>query len=313
MLHKNLLRIPVIIAALLLAANTTAQKTNRDVHLKYGGNIVFAEEKINFENIDDGILKDRFGMLSTIYGRIFMEKPLQDYYDEYGWSYSYQDADLNYNFSTNIYIDGQKAIKWLDELDPMAFGHSTYLDLVIAPKEKDKLEYSMLSHDWVESISRLDEGIHSVKVEMRAESMDFSGTEADPVATGEFRIKVENSMRDEFRKKYAVKLPDPTIIDDDIVGEILAASLNMWPTMTPIMAYIIEPTGQWQYDYDMTGAITSRNFIAAVALKSLEGNCYIRSARFFQDHHGYFEFDNVRLAEKLPGYMDYRIPCDLIE
>lgn len=303
----------IILLLLFVSAAVKAQETNEGIHEKYAGKVIFAEEKINFENIDDGILKDQFRLLNTIYGKAFLEMPIADYYDKFNWSYTYKDIDLNYNFSTTIYIDGDKAIKLFDELATGPFNNNTYLDLVIAPDNGDKYEYSLLSSDWVDRVSELSDGKHAVRVEIRAESKDYPGLKKDPVATGEFTLHVENTKIDEFVKKFEITPPEPTIIDADVKLGVIDASENMYPGMAPVDAVIIEPTGQWQYNRDMQGNILSRNFLAAIILKNIEGECFVKTARFFQDHRGYFQFDEVRLSEKLDSYYNYRIPCENVE
>jgi hypothetical protein len=290
-----------------------AQQTNQDIHDKYAGKIVFAEKKINFENIDNGILKDHFRLLNNIYGKAFLEMSLAEYYENYNWSYDYKDADLAYNFSTTVFIDEDMAIKLFDELAPGPFNNYTYLDIVLAPDNSDKYEYSLISSDWADQVSGLSEGDHIVRVEIRAESKDYPGLNKKPVALGEFTLHVERTKIDEFTRKFDITPPRPTIIDAEIEAEIIDASEFMFPGMVPISAVIIEPTGQWQYDRDMEGNILSRNFLAAVILKTIEGECFVKTARFFQDHKGNFQFDKVRMSEKVKSYYNYSIPCENVE
>ncbi|MDZ7741127.1 MAG: hypothetical protein U5Q03_05090 [Bacteroidota bacterium] len=311
--YKNLYK---IIAILMLFSPITllqAQNSNMEIHQKYAGDVVFAKEKINFENIDDGILKENFKMLSTIYGKIILEKPLAEYYEENNWTYDYNDEKYKYNFSTVIYVDGEEKIKWLDELAMEAFNNYTTFDIVIAPRDPDKLKYSMESASWTDLISNLEEGKHTVKVEMRAENVSKPGIMKDALASGTFHIKVEKSKLDEFRNKFGIHLPKASIIAPEVEEGVLVATKNMYEAMTPVKAIIIEPTGQWQYSRDMQDNILSRNFVAAVVFKSFDGDCYIKTARYFQDHLGNYQFDDVRLSEKLEDYLNYRVPCENIK
>lgn len=312
MLQKKIIS---IIATMLLAVSgfyLQAQSTNKEIHDKYEKQVIFAEEPIDFENIDDGILKDRFTLLNTIYGRIFLEKPLADYYSEYNWNYDFTKEKFKYNFSINIFIDGEKQIKWYYELTPQAFRKNRIMDIVIAPAEDSRYRYSMESNDWVEKISRLPEGDHQVKLTLRAENAENPGLKVDPVAGGQFTIHVEEAKLDEFKNKFTVGLPRATIDNEDIEAQIVDATVRMYEGMTPIEAVIIEPTGKFQYRRDRTGVILSRNFIAAVVLKRFDDKCFVRSARYFQEHKGHFEFDNVRMSKKLEDYLNYQIPCRLV-
>ena len=311
--YNKLKRIGAILLLFFPLAFMQAQKSNIEIHKKYAGDIVFAKEKINFENIDDGILKENFRMLSSIYGKIFLEKPLADYYEDFDWTYDYNDEKYKFNFSTLIYVDGQEKIKWLDELSMEAFNKYTTFDMVIAPEDNDKLKYSMESADWTEIISSLDQGKHEVKVEMRAENISKPGIMKDALASGMFHIHVEKSKLGEFRHKFGIPLPKATIIAPEVEEGVLVASKNMYAAMTPVKAIIIEPTGQWQYSRDMEDNILSRNFVAAVVLKSFEGDCFVKTARFFQDHRGNYQFDDVRLSEKLEDYLNYQLPCENIK
>ncbi len=114
-------------------------------------------------------------------------------------------------------------------------------------------------------------------------------------------------------KKFDIGIPQATILDDEVEEGVRVATKNMYAAMTPVKAIIIEPTGQWQFRRDEYGKILSRNFIAAVVLKSFEGKCYVRTARYFQDHKDNFQFDDVRLSEKLQDYLNYQIPCENIK
>jgi hypothetical protein len=153
----------------MVSTDSPAQESNQYIHDKYAGKIVFAENRINFENIDDGLLKDHFRLLNTIYGKAFFEMPMAAYYETFNWSYDFKDADLDYNFSTVIFIDGEMAIKLFDELAQEPFNNYTYLDLVIAPGNIDKYKFSLLSTDWVNKVTKLSEGEHSVMLTSRKE------------------------------------------------------------------------------------------------------------------------------------------------
>jgi hypothetical protein len=305
--------LPLFIAVALMASSLFAQKTNKAIHDKYEGQIVFAEESIDFENIDDGLLKERFTLLNTIYGRIFLEKPLAAYYDDHNWNYDYSKEKFDYNFSINIYIDGQLAITWLYELSPEAFTKSRLWDIVVAPKEENRLQYSMESNDWVDQVSILEDGEHEVKMVMRAENAENPGLNIEPIASGMFTLHMEKAKMDEFTKKFTVGLPKATIDDDELEAEVIDATVRMYDGMTPVNAIIIEPTGKFQYTRDMNGGILSRNFIAAVVLVSYDDKCYVKTARYFQDHAGYFEFHDVRMSKKLEDFLNYEIPCDMVK
>ncbi len=313
MYYKDLHKTILTLLLMFPLTGMQAQNSNMEIHKKYAGDILFAKEKINFENIDDGILKENFKMLSSIYGKIFLKKPMADYYEDFNWTYDYNDEKYKYNFSTVVYVDGKEKIKWLDELSLMAFNKYTAFDMVVAPADKDKFKYSMESADWTDIISNLPEGEHTVKVEMRAENVSKPGIMKDALASGTFRIQVEKSKLDEFRNKFGIPLPKATIIAPEVEEGVLVASKNMYEAMTPVKAILIEPTGQWQYSRDMEDNILSRNFLAAVVLKSFEGDCFVKTARYFQDHRGNYQFDDVRLSEKLEDYLNYQVPCENIK
>lgn len=313
MICKKFKSIVILLLMTIPSSLVMAQNTNMEIHEKYAGDIVFAREKINFENINNGILKDNFKLLSSIYGKIFLKKPLADYYEDFDWTYDYNDEKYKYNFSTVIYIDGKMEIKWLDELSREAFNKFTAFDIIIAPDEKDKMRYSEQSSDWKNKISMLSEGKHEIRVEMRAENISKPGLMKDPLASGDFSLQVEKSKMDEFRRKFGIRLPEATIIAPEVEEGVLVASKNMYNGMTPVKAIIIEPTGQWQYSRDIEDNILSRNFIAAVVLKSFDGDCFVKTARYFQEHKGNYQFDDVRMSEKLEDYLNYQIPCENIK
>lgn len=289
------------------------QNRQNDLHAKYAGDIVFAAEEIDFDNMESGILKEKFSMLDNIYARVFMEKPLAEYYEDFNWSYNFEDEKYTYNYITDIYFDGKKMISWLDEMPADLFRKNTVLDIVIAPSERDRLRYSVIANDWADVISELEDGIHEVRVEFRAKNVENPGLMKDPVSTGKFDLKVERDKLPAFKEKYRVGLPEASIIAPEVEEGILVASKNMYENMTPVKAVIIEPTGEYQFQRDPNGNVLSRSFIAVVALKAFNGNCYVRSARYKQDHRGNYQFDDVRMSQKLEDYLNYQIPCENIK
>lgn len=309
---RNIRYLLIALAVNVFAVSSFAQAEPGEIHDKYAGEIIFAGSEIDFDNMDEEFLKEEFTMDDDIYARVFIEKPLAEIYDERNWGYDFELEKFDYNYSTDIYVDGEKKISWLDELPPTMFSKNTFLDIVIVPSQNDRFRYSVLANDWVDMVEELDDGEHEVRVKFKARSVENPGRISDPLSTGSFTLVVDKNKLKKVRGNFRVGLPEPTIVDEEVEEGVVVASKNMYKNMTPVKAVIIEPSGEYQFQRDMEDRVLNRSFVAVVAFEGFDGNCYVRSARYKQDHKGNYQFDDVRLSQKLEGYLNYEVPCENI-
>lgn len=275
------------------------------------GTIVFSNQPITNESFSPDIMKDQFDATDRIYGRIFLEKPLGEVYDDYGWEYDFYGEMNDYNRSIDIYMDGKKMIQWLDELPRTGFHNYTYLDLVILPEQDARFDHSMSVSDWLKAVGRLQPGEHTVTVKLRATAPEHLGLGKDALSTGSFTMSVTEQGKKELTNNYLITMPDATMKSEDsnIEEQVVSASEDMYPGLVPVRAVIVEPTADWRYTRDRQGNILNRFFTAAVGYEGFGDECYVRTAIYMQKHRGYGQYDDVRLSRKLNNMYDYKLPC----
>lgn len=297
----------IAVAAFLLVGNAYPQSGISDT--SFFGQIVFANHWITNENFNPENLKTRFDANEQIFGRIYLHKPLADYYREYYWDYDYSSQFDSYNYSIEIFADGKKVIQWLHQLPEIQFNTYRMLELTLVPEPDRKFEYSMPLSDWLNVVSRLGAGEHEIRVEFSPASPSNLGVLKEPVSEGSFTLEVSDESRKALMETYTISLPEPTLAGDELENEIVSASEDLYTGLVPVKAVIIEPTGQMQYNRDRQGNIMNRYFMAAVAYKGFQGECAVRTGIYMQKHLGYDNFGDVEFSRPVRGYYNYRLPC----
>lgn len=297
----------IAVAAFLLVGNAYPQSGYSDT--SFLGQIVFANHWITNENFNQENLKTRFDANEQIFGRIYLDKPLADYYREYDWDYDYSSAFDDYNYSIEIFADGKKVIQWLHQLPEIQFNTYRMLELTLVPEPDRKFNYSMPLSDWLDVVKRIGEGEHEIRVEFSPASPANLGVFKEPVSEGSFTLNVSRESRQALTEIYTIGLPEPTLTGEELENEIVDASEDLYNGLVPVKAVIIEPTGQMQYNRDRRGNIINRYFTASVAYKGFQGECAVRTGIYMQKHLGYDNFGEVEFSRPVRGYYNYRLPC----
>ena len=285
---------------------------NKDNHYKYDGQILFSPVEITGENVP-AAFKKNFNAGEAIYARVYLDKPLYQYYQDYGWDFGYDKAKYKYNYAFEIYIDGKKAIQWLNMMPETQFKNGDFEDVVILPHDTAKYTYSMFVSDWRNAIEGLKDGDHQVKVDFSARDVDHPASQKPPLAVGTFTLTINQAGLAKLKKDYDLGLPKSTIDDPGLMRDILEATTDLYPGWVPVQASIIQPTGQFEVHMDNKGVITNRTFIAVVALKGMENICSVKTALYEQHYKGESQWGKVRLAQELDGYYNYKAPCKYLE
>ncbi len=279
----------------------------------YEGKILFSSKKITGDNMDPATLKTSFQANEPVYARVFLDKPLSDYYKDYKWLFRYDQQQYKYNYAVDIYFDGKKEIQWLNLMPEAMFKSSDFADLVILPHDTDKYTYSMNVSDWRNVLESLKPGIHKVKVEFSARDVDHPSSEHAAIASGSFEMNIDQQGLANLKSAYSLSLPTATIKDPGLLRNIMEASTDLYPGWVPVQASIIQPTGQFEVHQDNRGIIMNRTFIAVVAYKGMENVCSVKTGLYEQHYKGESQWGKVRLAQELAGYYDYDAPCRFLE
>lgn len=274
------------------------------------GKIVFTSQ--DDETIVESV--DQFGMLDNIYVNIFLSEPLSFYYDKYNYTYDFREKRLNYNYALRVYENNDLLGQWLYEMPPEYFTSTVNLHFPLATDQEYKKElYGNMVNSWVNLVRGLDEGKHDIKVTMALLYADIKGKNPPVLAEGSFQLKVNEDKLPAFIDKFKTELPEATMIAPAIEQQILIASDNVIEGAQPIDVIITDVTGDFNYTYDENGNILYRNIVASVVYQLRNGECWVKTGYYTQEHKGYGDFGVMTFARDAEGYSDYEIDCNLVQ
>jgi hypothetical protein len=277
-----------------------------------GGNIFFSNEMIS-PGVDHPIEPtDRFKLLDDLYALAELSGPMAETYDSLKMEYDYDDPAFNFNYALNLYLNGEYETRWLFEMPPDEFRNSTRLVFILNAREsKPKRTYGYTVENWKELVSSLRKGVYRVRMDLVPMTI-YHMKRNDPVlASGTFNIKVEPEHIGEFMESIPATLPYPTMINDDLEGDIIRASENVHPNLEPLKSIITDNKGDWSYGLDEHGNILRRYIVASVLYKNVfSEECEVHSAVFYQKHRGNGIFGDTFYLKPATGYYKYSLPCD---
>lgn len=304
---KNLFVMSMLMAIVMLMTYT-ANGQDKEVEK---GVIVFDTEQISKTEAVKPAKVKTFDLTDDIYGRIFLAKPLADYYNELGYDYQYDNEKYAYNYGIRIKVNGLIMVQYLDELIPKdLFYNKLSFDFALSPSGEMERNFAVVQEDWVEIIKRLEEGTHEVKIELLPYHKDNIDGYVEVIASGKFKINVDKDKMSEFLSKNFVGLPMPTMSNEEIEQKIEDATIHIYYGMEPIDAIIVDKDADWDYMVDNHGMIMARTIVAAVVLQDKSANCYVKTGLYRQKHLGNGKFGKVFFSRKLDGFYDYQLSCD---
>lgn len=304
---KNLFVVTILMAIVSLMTYT-AKGQGKDVDK---GVIVFDTEPISKTEAEKPGEVKTFNLAGDIYGRVFLQKALADYYNELGYEYNYDQEKHSYNYGIRIKVNGLIMAQYLDELIPKdLFYNKLTFDFALSPSGELERKFAVVQEDWVEVIKNLEEGTHEVKIELLPYHQDNVDGYVQVIASGKFNIKVDKDKMNEFLSKNFVGLPMPTMTNEDIEQKIEDATTHIYFGMEPIDAIIVDKDANWDYMVDDHGMISARTIVAAVVLQDKNANCYVKTGLYRQKHLGNGKFGKVFFSRKLVGLYDYQLSCD---
>ncbi len=298
----------IVIISVLICMPVPAVQADAPVEK---GTIVFSNEPVEPE-YEPAELNRSFNLLDDIYARVFLEKPLKEYYEKLGYDYDYSRDFTKYNYAIQMSVDGNLQSRWFFEATPENFRNMTQFEFILSSKGKDKRFYK-INREWVMEVFRMDHGQHIITFEVIPVETALVEGIVYSIATGKFIINVDTTKFDEFAELMAPEIPEPVMILPEIEKEIVQASRMVYPKAEPVQAIIVDNKEGWRYTVDQNNNVLSRSIIATVIYKTATGKCWLKTALYNQRHRGRGRYSQMLYSRPVSGYYNYEILCEQIE
>jgi len=308
------MKIILSIGLLLFVWNAYSQineKLQFDLYEKYKGKIVFSNNKISFNELDEKNLKSSFTINDEIFGQIVLKQPLAECYKENSYEYDFKNLKYAYNYSMRLFVDGVFKEQWLYEFAPENFKYTVHKELVISSSDPiHKRTNSEFVYTWVDLVTLLNPGMHTFRFEVVPMNIDIVGNDLPILASGSFTMNIEEKSIEQFKMEKTPDLPRATFSSKSIEKELLEASSDVYAEAIPLQAIITDRKGSWMYSRDINDFIESRHIIASVVYKYVSsGECWVKTGMYSQEYKGYDDYGTMTYFKETEGYYDYRVPC----
>lgn len=287
--------------------------------------IVFSDQPLSYAATKEGVLKGQFGMDDNIYARVFLKKSFSEYFDEYGYTAKFTTGpsrevfttpvpQTNKQYKIKVTIDDTYEAVWMDRVQSeMAFNNIRTYKFVLIPDEAHQTKYAAIANWWVNLLSRLSPGQHTVRVELIPVDAAHLAQGYPVLAEGEFSFIVGEGQKEEFIRTQAPGIPEATMKDKELEKKmqekLLQALGNEYIAIGGVV--ITDLNGGWSTVYDKNGKILNRLIVASYMVKDFSGKCWILSKTFKQEWvEGEAGFGELQIQGTPDGYYDYPVLCE---
>lgn len=260
-----------------LAARKTLpdQGIRNEVHKAHIGQIVWSNEKIDFENPDASKFKTNFTTDEWIYGRFYLSESMQNSIRK-----EKKEVFNNFYYYFDLYVDGVK-MDWKVESGEL---YGEYLQRtsqqvwVCTEEGSDRAE-------WKKLVNSLKPGIHEFKLDLKAKS---NYKEFDIIfATGSFKLTINPGDKVNIGKSFSTYKAG--MEDKEVESRILTciqeyAKKSGWKeTFTGVKIQ----NEDWTILQNVnTGVTTGRSVVAYCFATWPDGHCTVQRFVFKQQYDG---------------------------
>lgn len=259
---------------------------------EYAGKIVFSDKKLARETMTESMFRTSFNIDEPIYGRVFLKTAVKNYAFYYGTPKKGRE-EVNYrgNYHIRVYIDNVLQTNFVSEShanDGRNEGMNTWQTFISARGEDAKGNSITL----IETINKLPEGTHAIKLEVYGGDWTGSGRTVNPLASGEFTVN--KTAGKTMKQGLTWSVFKEGMVNPQLTKEALEVANNeavrqSWKE-TYSKAKIKDK--EWFIEKNRYGITVSRVINVYLYGKRPDGTCVMQEFTFFQ-RYGEGSFSKV--------------------
>ncbi len=262
----------VCVFFLINSAFAQDQGMTSETHRNNIGKILWAKQRINF-NEQDSIKYDTvFDVSDPLYGRVYLPKSLYRLSEDQG-----QDC-INHSsyFEVRAFVNGV----YKGVLNSNYFGSSSWttvqINLNLSAGDQTDSVNSNVPRKWSALLKTLDDGTYDVKFEF----FGGQGKCAKKFAEGSFTLNKKGEQKAQLMKE----LPAAQKRDPKLEASMLEAFKKRGWDEEAIRIIIVE--GDWRIIRNALGTIVRREINTNIILKKKTGTCRLTDISFIQPYQG---------------------------
>lgn len=336
-MKKAIVLIIIIIAITSNFISQDGYSEKSKIHKKYNKHIVFSNKPIysSNENPDDFVSEWKMG--EPLYAKIYLEKPLFKYAEEFKakHSTSFRDQQVIPYVVTVVKINGKEvsATEIMYDIDSKSYNTKTDIaysgnSYVPGSTSGNVFGYSELRVPFSSFDSNIKPG--NYKLEFHAYiacNEKWAGYVKDDDKA--YRLSPQESLRDIeiYSGNLNVEVTDKSVDiyesylcsdfsrfeginnNKELEQEIMNA-FDAWSENGEKSQKVVIASRDWEVSRNKYGVIENKWMSAIIGYKDAEGNCYKAAINFKKDYLGNRYTDKVKIAKK---YYINRITCDCLE
>jgi hypothetical protein len=252
------------------------QGITSETHRINSGKIVWAKQRIKFDNQDNIKYSDAYDGGDAIYGRGYLEHCLYNYTIDLGNDNCLNPESL---YELKVKVNDEPAFSFHNGSFPNQEWTTFQINLALTSGDSEDGLNQGVTSKWAAIANKLPKGTHRILFEFWA---GRTGCELKKYAEGSFTY---NKLSDSKLKGSGPEVPQPSMINQKLEKEMLEAVRNQgWKDDVPIDVVILE--SDWRIIRDGWGNITDREINTFVIIKNKKGECNATDISFRQPYNG---------------------------